>query len=401
MVRVPAGDDQPVGSIFINFGGPGGSAIDPIQNGFRLDAETMARYHLVGFDPRGVGASTPLRCTVDLTTGARPDLSPDNPTEMAALDQDAKAVADRCANTDGDLLAHLGTDAVVADLDLLRRSVGDEQLYYVGLSYGTRIGLQYADRFPELVGAMVLDGVVDPSFTLIDLLRQQAGAFEAAFLELDRACDGTLLCPEAGIIATYDRLAERLERDGPQAGVGTTELEIASLLALYSENLWPGYATALADADRGDLSGIERLHDLYVGGVSFAAYLAVSCIDGPIPSGSDGWNDVADELASLAPRFGAALANELRTCAYWPAPPTGRPAPVAATGSNPVLVMTTTGDAATPAENAINVDRILDASGLVIVDDTGHTAYSNSPCAKQTVADYFATGTVPQQPLRC
>ncbi len=400
MARVPSAG-EPLGTIFVNLGGPGGSAINSIRNGFRLDEETMARYHLVGFDPRGIGRSSPLECEINLTAGPRPDFSPDDPAEVSALDEQAKALAEACGESDGLLLPHLSTDSVVADLDLLRQAVGDAELHYIGLSYGTMIGLRYAERFPKLVGHMVLDGVVDPSFSLIDLLRQQALAFEQSFVNLDQACGAVLSCPSAGLAATYDRLARRLDETGPEGGVGSAELEIATLIAMYSENLWQRYASALADADRGDSTELGRLHDLYVGGISFAAYLAVSCIDSPSPIGAEGWDAAAAELSELAPRFGAALANEVRSCAHWPTPAVGTPGPVSAPGSKPILVLSTSGDAATPLANAVKVAEMLASSGLVIVDDAGHTAYGKSQCARAAVAEYFDSGVVPSETLQC
>jgi pimeloyl-ACP methyl ester carboxylesterase len=149
----------------------------------------MADYHLVGFDPRGVGASAPLACDIDLTAGPRLDLSPDSEVEWAALDRQARTLAERCDRLDGSRLAQLGTESVVRDLELLRQAVGDPELHYLGLSYGTLIGLRYAERYPRSVGHMVLDGVVDPSFGLADLLRQQADEFERALLAMDDASD--------------------------------------------------------------------------------------------------------------------------------------------------------------------------------------------------------------------
>lgn len=400
LIRVPA-SGKPLGSVFVNLGGPGGSAINSIRNGFSLDDMTMTNYHLVGFDPRGVGRSSPLTCAVDLISAPRPDFSPDSPDELAALDGEAKALADACNSTDASLLPHLDTASVVADLDLLRRSVGDSELHYIGLSYGTLIGLRYAEQFPQLVGRMVLDGVVDPSFTLVDLLRQQAQAFEASFQRLDAECGGTLSCPEGGLIAAFDRLAGSLEQTGPDGGVGTAELEIATLIAMYSNSLWPRYAAALSTAEQGNLDGIERLHDLYMGGISFTAYIAVSCIDSQSPSDPAGWDVLEAELAELAPRFGATLANELRSCAHWPVPASGKPGPVTAAGSKPILVLSTTGDAATPLENAIQVAENLASAGLVVAEDDGHTAYSKSACARQAVSDYFASGVVPSETVVC
>ncbi len=400
MVRVPAGDDAR-GSIFINLGGPGASAINSVRNGFTLDDETMAGYHLVGLDPRGIGASAPLRCGIDLTVGPRPDFSPDTEAERTELDDQARSIAEECGRLDGEFLPHIGTDSVVADLDLLRQAVGDERLNYLGLSYGTVIGLRYAERHPELVNRMVLDGVVDPSFTLIDLLRQQAGEFERSFAVLDEACGTALRCPDGGVIAGYDRVSATLEQDGPVGQVGQAELEVAALIAMYSERLWPRLSNALIDAENGDYASLESLHDLYVGGVGFTAYLAVSCIDTPQPNGGAAWDAVASEFREIAPRFGSALANEVRGCAYWPVEATEAPGPVAAEGAPPMLVLSTTGDAATPVTNAVTVAEGLTGAGLVLVDDEGHTAYGRNFCVVQIVADYFDTGRVPTEIHRC
>ncbi len=402
LVRVPAGGpDEASGSIFVNPGGPGGSGIAYVRTGFRLDDDTMADYHLVGFDPRGVGASAPLACDIDLTAGPRLDLSPDSGAEWAALDRQARTLAERCDRLDGSRLAQLGTESVIRDLELLRQAVGDPELHYMGLSYGTLIGLRYAERYPRFVGHMVLDGVVDPSSGLADLLRQQADEFERSLQAMDEACGTTANCPVGGIVAGFDRVTERLERSGPVDDVGPTELVVATLVSMYSEGLWSVYGEALLDADGGDLAAIERLHDAYVGSTSHTAYLAVLCIDGQPPSGAEGWDRLVDELAARSPRFGAALANEVRSCAYWPARSAIAPEPVSAAGSEPILVLSTTGDAPTPLVNAATVAAGLASAGLVVVEDEGHTAYGRSFCVQRIVRDYFAIGTVPDTVHRC
>ena len=256
-----------------------------------------------------------------------------------------------------------------------------------------------------------MDGVVNPTFTLTDLLRQQSTEFERAFETLDAACGTTLACPEGGIISSYDSLLATLEASGTDPGsteaggqastVGPAELQVAALVSMYSERLWPRLGSALEAAENGDLSQVEQLHDLYVGGASFAAYAAVSCIDSRSPVGPERWDDFAEELTELAPRFGAALANELRTCAYWPVSPTSEPRPVTAQGANPILVVSTTGDAATPLTNAISVAGVLSSAGLVTVEDEGHTAYGTNFCVERIVADFFATGQVPAETHRC
>ncbi len=404
LVRVPAadGDGEGVtGSILVNPGGPGGSGINYVRSGFRFDPDTMDDHHLVGFDPRGVGASNPLDCNPEPADGPLPDYDPDDAEELAELDEAARELAERCQRLDGDLLPHVSTESVVADLDLLRQAVGDDQLSYMGLSYGTLIGLRYAERHPERVGRMILDGVVDPASTLAGLLAQQADGFDRVFTTADEACGPALDCPDGGLAATYDRLAARLDADGPIDGIGPTELAIATLLSLYAEGLWPRYAASLADADRGDVGGIRTLYGLYAEAADEAAYNAVVCTDTPVPAGSDGWDRLAAQLETQSPRFGAILANEVRACAHWPVRSADTPEPVSPDGIPPILVLSTTGDAATPVENAVNVAAALDGAGLVTVDETSHTAYGRNFCVQQIVADYLATGTVPEAIHRC
>lgn len=404
LVRVPAADrdgDGVTGSILVNPGGPGGSGIEYVRSGFRFDPDTMDDHHLVGFDPRGIGASTPLTCNREPGDGPLPDYDPDDAEELAELDEAARELAERCQRLDGDLLPHVSTESVVADLDLLRQAVGDDQLSYMGLSYGTLIGLRYAERHPERVGRMILDGVVDPASTLAGLLAQQADGFDRVFTTADEACGSALDCPDGGLAATYDRLAARLDADGPIDGIGPTELAIATLLSLYAEGLWPRYAASLADADRGDVGGIRTLYGLYAEAADEAAYNAVVCTDTPVPSGSDGWDRLADQLEERSPRFGAILANEVRACAHWPVRSAETPEPVSPDGIAPILVLSTTGDAATPVENAVNVAASLEGAGLVTVDDTSHTAYGRNFCVQQIVADYVATGAVPEAIHRC
>jgi pimeloyl-ACP methyl ester carboxylesterase len=404
LVRVPAPDRDGsgvLGSILVNPGGPGGSGVAFVRGGFRLDPDTMDDHHLVGFDPRGVGASSPLACEPDPPVGPQPDLAPDDATERDDLDRAARALAERCRDLDGAVLPHLGTDSVVEDLDLMRRAVGDELLSYVGLSYGTFVGLHYAQRHPERVGRMVLDGVVDPARPLAGLLAQQAEGFDRVLAEADRACRTTLTCPDGGLVAAYDRIARRLDEDGPVDGVGSTEFAIGTLVGLYAESLWPRLASGLAQADRGDLAGMGGLHRLYVGAADVAAYNAVICTDGPVPLGADGWDRLESELADRSARFGRILANEVRACAHWPVRSTAAPEPVAPARIAPVLVLSTTGDAATPVENAVAVAAALPGAGLVTVADTSHTAYGRNFCVERIVADYLATGRVPPAVHRC
>lgn len=397
LVRVPA-DGGAIGSLFVNPGGPGASGIEFVRDGFRLDRQTASRYHLVGFDPRGIGESDPLTCSVARDESPMPDLSPDTDEELRELDDFAVEVVEDCAVSDGALLPHLTTTNVARDLDRLRQAVGDGALHYYGLSYGTLLAVRYGQLFADSVGHLVLDGVVDPGADLTDLLRQQAIAFETGFERLDDRCD-ELRCPADGLTVTFDRVMARLEADGPVGDVGPSELVMASLLPSYAPSILPAYATALAQADANDFTAIERLSDFFVGSVSFTAYAAFACADGRPPSGSESWDRFADELEVAAPRFGAAVANELRVCAHWPPPaddPIDEPTASSLSGVQvPILVVGNTGDAATPLVNAERVAGLLPEARLVVVDSARHTAYNGSSCVRDLVADYLAGQRLP------
>lgn len=391
-----------VGSVFVNPGGPGASGVDFVANGFGLDPETARSYDVIGFDPRGVGASTPVACTLDRSAGPLPDWSPDDGAEVKAMDAAAEQFARSCAAVDTTgLLDHLRTDDVAQDLDRLRAAVGDEQLHYIGFSFGTLIGLVYAEAFPEQVGHLVLDGVVDPEQDLPDLLTTQAVAFEQAFAVLDAACGTRVTCPPGGAAAAQDELMARLERDGPVGQVGPTELDAAALITLYDEGLWPVYTSALADALAGDFGGIEALSDTFTQVVPFGVYAGVECTDSPRPTDRAAWAAFAAATTALAPRFGPAVANELLTCAWWPAPAGPARGPVAAPGARPILVVGNTNDPATPLANAQTVAGHLESASLVVAEIDGHTAYSSSACVRRLVGRYLLADELPPAGTRC
>lgn len=400
LVRLPArGAAQ--GSIFVNPGGPGGSGVSFVTDGFRLDAESADRYHLVGFDPRGIGSSGSLTCELDRSVGPLPDFSPDNDAERQDLDRQAADFAQLCDDLDASLLPHLDTGAVVRDLDRLRQAVGDAELHYIGFSYGTLIGILYAELFPDRVGHLVLDGVVDPTLSLPDLLAQQTAAFNEAFLIMDAACGDRLDCPAGGIAVNHDLVVDRLETGGPVGEVGSTEAEAAALVVLYNEDLWPRYVQALDRALDGDYSGLEDLSDLFLTGVSFAPYAAVSCTDSPRPTGPGAWDRFATELASDHARFGATIANELRVCAFWPFDAGPSRQAVSAPGAPPILVIGTSNDPATPLANAISVSEALDDGRLIVFEGDRHTAYNASACVRQLVSDYFVDDIAPTTTVTC
>ena len=222
-----------------------------------LPEDVKARFDLVGFDPRGVGQSTPVDCMGDQTKDAEADLdpTPDTPAEITALTDRVGATADACAKAQGELLPYVGTAGTPPrDLDRLREAVGDDQITYLGYSYGTILGAIYADLFPDKVRAMVLDGAVDPT-TGVDPTGEQHGGtygdqdFQQAFARFAAASTAATGC-SAGpdTTALLDQVRTQTEaaavaaptveaEDGRKLTIGLFETGVAS--ALYDTASWP------------------------------------------------------------------------------------------------------------------------------------------------------------------
>jgi pimeloyl-ACP methyl ester carboxylesterase len=333
------------------------------------------------------------------------DSTPDTPEEQAALDAAAKAVADDCGRNAGDLLAHVGTDDVVRDMDIIRVALGEEQINYLGISYGSILGLRYAQLFPQNARAIAVDGIIDPTQDLQSWLRHQTIAYAKQLVEVFDACpDGGRGCPPGGAAAAYDEVARRVEV-APIAGQGTTtlgpsELAAAALEPTYDRSISDFFYRALSKALDGDGAPMVELASNFANSVKFVAYAAVECSDSRHPVGSDEYRAFAQELEAISPRFGGAIANELLPCAFWPAPVHDIVGPIAAPGSPPILVIGTTGDAATPYQQAVDVAMTLQNGHLLTVNGDGHAAYG-STCARDAEAAYFVDLTVPAEGASC
>jgi pimeloyl-ACP methyl ester carboxylesterase len=277
---------------------------------------------------------------------------------------------------------------------------------YIGFSYGTLIGLRYAELFPTGADAIVLDGVVDPTQGLTGLLRGQTVGFEQVIGEAFAGCpDGGEGCPAGGAAATFDRLQVAVEQapipSSRGRDLGPAELTRGVVLAAYDEGFWPTLYEGLAAADDGDGSILAQLAATYDDLTAFTPYEAVSCLDSVNPVGSEAWAAFADELAAISPRFGAAIANEMLPCAFWPVPSKPVTGPVRAEGSRPILVVGTTGDAATPLEQAERVAATLADGHLLVYEGDAHTAYGRVACIDEAVHAYLLTGALPREGTRC
>jgi pimeloyl-ACP methyl ester carboxylesterase len=405
VTRRPAGDPaNRIGSLLVNPGGPGSSGVRRVQRGFVVSPEVAERFDIVGFDPRGVGASTPITCGASVPAFRATDLAPDSPEEQAALEAAAAAVAAECAATEGERLPHLGTVEVAHDLEVIRRALGEPQVSFVGLSYGTLIGLLWAEAYPESVRAMVLDGVVDPSAAGETTSEEQIDAVDDILEAVDATCAADPGCPvtdAGGVLAAYDAVAHRLEtEDVPGDGVGPTQLAYAALYSTYGSEHWPRLWDALADALEGDLDGVASMAKSFTSLVAYAPFALITCLDTGHPVGAEAWRRDAEASARHSSRFGAVLANELLPCAFWPRA-TFVPHEVEALGTPAILVLGSTGDAATPYDQARRVARTLDDGVLLTIDIDGHVALGDSDCATAAATRYLVDLALPPAGTRC
>lgn len=406
LVKRPASSPQArIGTLLVNPGGPGASGVRRVRRGFTVSPEVASRFDIVGFDPRGIGDSAPLSCGSNVDAFRQADLDPDTPEEAAALDAAARAVADECATTEGARLAHLGTVEVAHDVEVIRRNLGEAQVSFVGLSYGSLIGLLWADAHPASVRAMVLDGVVDPAATGDATAQAQVEVIDRSFAAMGDACAADPACPLSAsgrrLGEAYDELAARIEAGaGRTAGVGPTQLAYAVFSATYGEERWPLLWDAVHAGLGGDLTGVAELARWFTGLVSYVPFALVTCLDAPHPRGFDAWQRDVARARATSPRFGATAANELLPCAYWP-PASRQPGPVVAAQAAPILVVGTTGDVATPFRQAEAVAAALRSGVLLRVEAEGHVAIGSDPCVDDAVTRYLVDLAVPGPAATC
>ncbi|MEZ5380963.1 MAG: alpha/beta hydrolase [Microthrixaceae bacterium] len=400
--RDPASGDR-AGAVLVNPGGPGGSGTDMVGGVFvgpRFDDLTQ-RFDVVGWDPRGTNDSEPISCDDNVDELQALDPSPDDAAEQAALEDAAAEVAADCERQAGDRLAHVSTHETVLDMEAIRRALGDEQLTYYGFSYGTALGSFYADEFPDRVRAIVLDGVVDPDADLEEFLVAQTRGFEDSLDAMFEACGSS--CPTGGADALYDRLAAQVERKPLGAGdrtLGPAELAVAAISATYTPDSGPRFIAAMEDADDGDPDALLGIADDYYSAVDFTPYLAIECIDQPHPEGFEAWQAFVTRLEEVSPRLGGSIGNELLPCADWPVDVQRTPTFPTATGSDAILVIGNTGDAATPFAQAETMAERLDNAVLVTHEGTGHTSYGN-PCVDEITAAYLVDLKLPDEGTTC
>jgi len=448
------------GALFVNPGGPGYSGVDMVESSQTQFSPALNQaYDIIGFDPRGVGASTAITC--DDGAGQQPakaaqggmgvndpqpgslaaDVAGDDPTpfrdaENPAADGGAEGDIDfptligeitkdfkqeeaNCAahTKPAGLLDHVDTVSVARDLDVLRALSGDQRLNYLGFSYGTYLGAHYAELFPANTGRMVLDGALDPSLTYNERRQGQAQGFERALRNYVAWCQSGQDCPltgdtDAGVKQIGDLFTSANQSPVPASGpnrpvTGEDMKQVIALLLYSPETSWETGNEALAQVINEHDASIFRTILTRLDAqpaVSTGAMIGTNCLDYRVEGDMATWAAQSKELERIAPRFATiAEAGDLG-CQAWGHNGTRPPKALHAKGTAPILVIGTTGDPATPHEWAVALADQLDSGQLLTWEGNGHLAYANpahGPCVTKAVDTYLLTGTMPKKGLTC
>lgn len=425
VIKVPATGDR-IGALMVNPGGPGASAVDRVAGmGLSLaDTDITRRFDLVGFDPRGVGHSTPqVKCRTDAEFDAyrREPMTDYSAAGIAHIEQISQQIVQGCVDHNGlEFLANVGTASTARDMDVVRAALGESQINYLGYSYGTELGATYATQFPDRVRAMVLDGAVDPDSDPIDDNIRQLAGFQTAFNDYAADCALSTDCPlgqdPAQFVARYHQLVDPLVaqpgRTSDPRGLSYQDAITGTANALYTQRYWKFLTSGLLGLQRGiDAGDLLLLADDYQGrdvaghySNQQDAFTAIRCVDSPFPTDPAAWAD-ADRRARVAAPFMAygeftGLAPR-DTCAMWPVPPTSFPHEVSSPGPGKVVVVSTTHDPATPYAAGVELARQLDAS-LITFNGTQHTVvFNGDACVDPAVVAFLVDSTPPPPNLQC
>ncbi|MET0976614.1 MAG: alpha/beta hydrolase [Leifsonia sp.] len=423
LVRHPATGDR-IGSLLVNPGGPGGSGYDFVKDSldFAVSPTLKERFDVVGFDPRGVGRSTPVTCydpagMDEYLFGIVPGARGSDPW-IAAKTEKATAFAQSCDDGTGRLLDNVDTESAARDLDVLRAALGDETLNYLGYSYGTYLGAVYADLFPQKAGRLVLDGALDPTASNAEVSTEQARGFESALRAYLADCLAGSDCPFAGsvddgmqtvkaLLASVDARPIR-GSDGRMLGGDT--LSMAIIYPLYSPEGWPALSTMFDSVMSGSADQALFFADQYYGRQEDGSYadnstesfMAVNCMDYSYDADPAVMAEQQAQMTAAAPVIGPYFGYGDISCAVWPYTTRADRDEIHAAGSPPIVVVGTTNDPATPYVWAQSLAKQLDDGRLVTYTGEGHTAYNKSnACVNGAVDTFLTTGKAPDTDPQC
>ena len=438
VIKLPASDPaNRIGTLFVNFGGPGPSGVDRLRARARwpwlFSEELRSHFDLVSWDPRGVSHSTAVRCfrseaEQQAFLDSFPEMPGDPGGEPAFYDKSAE-FADRCRQHAGELLEHVSTANTARDLELLRRAVRDEKLTYHGISYGTYLGAVYANLFPGRVRAMALDGSMDfvgnatghgdegttkPLDTRQDTPRGIAETFDSFLRQCSAAgprCAFSSGDPKAKWVALAERARQQpvvIEGDaGPETWTYSAVINAAGDLA--QPETYPELATLLQKLyDASASPGARRLAATAAGGEPYLAnrteaFNAIQCSDSTFPTDTAIYSRMALSEDRRVPYFGRIGVFDVMSCAFWQAQDADRyTGPWNRRTAAPILVLNSRFDPSTPLHGAYDGARELARARVLVVEGAGHTTmYVHSTCAERVKRDYLISGTLPVTGASC
>lgn len=409
-------------NLLLNPGGPGMSGLEMLTESapYIFSDKVTDVFNTVGFDPRGVGKSSPVQCETDeeKDQSRQENLRAWVPADRDEIIAQSKAYAQDCVENTGPLLGHVDTVSAAKDLDIIRAVLGNKKLDYLGFSYGTYLGATYADLFPQRVGSFVLDGAMDPTVTTAELDKAQAVAFEGEIDAWLQNCLDAAQCPFDGTLeeakVQLQLFFTQIENEPLVASDGRTvpiiDFVNGFIIPLYDNSRWPMLTAAMTEAMSGNVDQILLFADLSNGrdqnGVyesnANEAFVAINCLDRPVDSSPEAMQSQAEELMRVAPTLGKYFSYYALTCKDWQYPPTATEQKRVAKGSDKILVVGTTEDPATPYQWSQSLTEQLDNATLLTYQGHGHTAYGRSnDCIDQAVEDYLVDGKAPKNGTQC
>jgi pimeloyl-ACP methyl ester carboxylesterase len=420
VIRARATDPaQRIGALVSNPGGPSFSGVDFILAGIHAPAVIRLNqaFDIYGFDPRGSNRSGAVACDV----GAAGDPADVDPAQRAAFFDDFSAhVVEACFAQNGPFIGTLSTNNSARDMDTLRRAIGEEQITYVGVSFGTVLGAAYASMFPERVRAMILDAGVMPEFrdSIVEFNAEQMAGFEASFQHVDDLCSASATCPlrDAGVVATLDAVMARLNAAPVTSSSGavlTGDL-VRNVVAdlLYVDTNWPTIVEELERASRGEYAfffenapGSAQLIRFAIETPTFTAYDAMLCNDYGTRRPAAEHVGIDEARGALFPRFFGPffVSGEAARCAAWPQADEPVIRNVARRLSVPMLIYGNDYDPATPLSWTRSLAKVLGMERhLVRYTGGGHGVVTNGdPCIDALSLAYLLHLRLPAEGTTC
>lgn len=414
-----------IGTLFFNPGGPGVSGVGTVKEaGDELDTFGGGRFDVVSWDPRGTGASTHVRCFANPNAVAKfwgdlgvPTTASASPVYLRTM----IAFARRCGEMSQALLPHITTADTARDLDYLRELLSERRVTYLGWSYGSFLGVTYANMFPTRVRAMVLDGIVDPIQNVAGrepALANGAADADLVFGKFESLCDraGRLRCALAGdqpAARGITRFIARLRRapisapSAPGGRLSYGDFLTTLFLKLRSPDQWPQLAKDIRAAESGDGSAIENTALTLrspSGYEQLEAPIAIACADSPAQNPPQAWPAVTKRLTAISFIFGPLSSWWLwAPCASWPVASANRyTGPWSARTRTPILLISTKYDPNTPFANGQRLRRLLGNAVLLTHDGYGHTSTADSSaCVERAERRYLIGLSVPKRGWIC